>query len=56
VIDTKTGKLLKELKGLNVDNVYKVDYKKGIISGAGQDRRGSLYDVNSGKGEYIAFQ
>jgi len=53
VIDTKTGKLLKELKGLNVDNVYKVDYKKGIISGAGQDRRGSLYDVDSGKGEYI---
>jgi len=53
VIDTKTGKLLKELKGLNVDNVYKVDYKKGIISGAGQDRRGSLYDVNSGKGETI---
>jgi WD40 repeat protein len=53
VIDTKTGKLLKKLKGLNVDNVYKVDYKKGIISGAGQDRRGSLYDANSGKGEYI---
>jgi len=53
VIDTKTGKLLKELKGLNVDNVYKVDYKKGIISGAGQDRRGSLYDVDSGKGETI---
>jgi WD40 repeat protein len=53
VIDTKTGKLLKELKGLNLDNVYKVDYKKGIISGAGQDRRGSLYTVASGKGETI---
>ena len=53
VIETKSGKILKELKGLNVDNVYKVDYKKGIVSGAGQDRRGSLYDVGTGKGEYI---
>jgi len=53
VIDTSTGKILKELKGVNVDNVYKVDFKKGIISGAGQDRRGALYDVIMGTGEYI---
>lgn len=53
IIETKTGKVLKKLKGLNVDNVYKVDFKKGIVSGAGQDRRGSLYDADSGKGEYI---
>jgi len=53
VIDTKTGKILKELKGVNVDNVYKVDFKKDIISGAGQDRRGALYDVTMGTGTYI---
>jgi len=53
VIDTGTGKELKVLKGQNVDNVYKVDYKQGIVSAAGQDRRAALYDVNSGKGEYI---
>ena len=53
IIETKTGKVLKKLKGLNVDNVYKVDFKKGIVSGAGQDRRGSLYDADLGKGEYI---
>ena len=53
VIDTSTGKILKELKGVNVDNVYKVDFKKGIISGAGQDRRGALYDVIMDTGEYI---
>jgi len=53
VIDTYTGKVLKELKGLNVDNVYKVDFKKGIVSAAGQDRRGSLYHVMMGRGEYI---
>ncbi len=53
VINTKTGKILKELKGLNVDNVYKVDFKQGIVAAAGQDRRGALYDVSTGKGTYI---
>jgi len=36
-----------------VDNVYKVDYKNGMIAAAGQDRRGAIYDVASGKGDYI---
>jgi WD40 repeat protein len=53
VVDVKSGKILKELKGQNVDNVYKVDFKNGMVSGAGQDQRGSLYDVKSGKGDYI---
>ena len=54
VVDVKTGKILKELKGQNVDNVYRVDFKNGIVTGAGQDRRGSIYDVKTGKGSYIA--
>ncbi len=53
VIDTRTGEILKVLKSVNVDNVYKVDFKQGIVSGAGQDRRGALYDVMMGMGEYI---
>jgi WD40 repeat protein len=53
VVDVQSGKILKELQGQNVDNVYRVDFKKGIVSGAGQDQRGSLYDVKTGKGEYI---
>lgn len=53
VIDTQTGKVLKELKSVNVDNVYKVDFKKDIVSGAGQDRRGALYDVTMGTGTHI---
>ncbi len=53
IVDVKTGKIIKELKGLNVDNVYRVDFKKRIVSGAGQDRRGSIYDVTTGKGSYI---
>jgi len=53
VIDTKSGEVLNVLKSVNVDNVYKVDFKQGIISGAGQDRRGALYDVLMGSGEYV---
>ena len=53
IIDTKNGKVVKVLEGINRDNVYKVDYKQGMISGAGQDRRGSLYDEQSGKGSFL---
>ncbi len=53
VVDIKSGKVLKELEGQNVDNVYKVDFKGDTVSAAGQDRRGALYDAKSGKGSYI---
>lgn len=53
VIDTVTGRVIKVLKGLNVDNVYKVDFKQSIVSAAGQDRRASVYDALTGKGEYM---
>ncbi len=53
IIDTKTGKIVKVLEGINLDNVYKVDFKQGIVSGAGQDRKGSLYDTKSGKGDFL---
>ena len=53
IIETKTGKVLHMLEGQNLDNVYKVDYKQGIVSAAGQDRRGALYDVMLNQGTYI---
>ena len=53
VIDTQTGKIVKVLEGMNVDNVYRVDFKQGIVSAAGQDRRGSLYDIVMGTATYI---
>jgi len=53
VIDTQKGKVLKELKSEHVDNVYKVDFKHNKVSGAGQDRRGSIYDLTTGKGDHI---
>jgi len=53
VVDVQSGKIIKTLEGQNVDNVYKVDFKQGMVSGAGQDQRGSLYEVKTGKGTYI---
>jgi len=53
LLDTKTGKILKELKSEHVDNVYKVDIKNGKVSGAGQDRRGSIYNLSSNKADHL---
>ncbi len=53
VIRVSDGKLIRNLEGINKDNVYKVDIKRDIVVGAGQDRRGSIYDLKSGKGDFI---
>jgi len=53
IIDTKTGKILKTLKGQNVDNVYRVDYKKDFVSCAGQDRRGAYYNLLTDSSGYF---
>lgn len=42
---TNDGKIIKILKGQNLDNVFQVDYKNGIIVTAGQDRRAVIYAV-----------
>jgi WD40 repeat protein len=54
VVEVATGKIVQVLQGQNLDNVHMVDFKKDTVSAAGQDRRGALYDVVTGKGSYIA--
>jgi len=46
ISDVFSGNIIKVLKGGNVDNVYKVDFKKDKILCAGQDRRGIVYSLN----------
>ncbi len=46
IVDTKNGKILKQPKPLNLDNVYKVAYKGGNIITAGEDRRVGVYPKN----------
>ena len=43
IIAINNGKVLKEFKGQNVDNVFQVDYKNGMMITAGQDRRCAIY-------------
>jgi len=53
LVETKGLKIVKWLKGANVDNVYRVDMKQGYLSAAGQDRRCAIYDIAKAKGSYI---
>lgn len=50
---TKDGKLLKTLAGENLDNVFQVDYKNGVIATAGQDRRVVIYAPKAGSAYQI---
>jgi len=43
LIDVKSGKILEKYESQNVDNIYKISYKKGTIVTAGQDRRVAVY-------------
>lgn len=52
ICNTKDGKITKILKGQNLDNVFQVDYKNGIIITAGQDRRAVIYAVKFGSTYY----
>lgn len=49
LVDVARGNVLQTYKGGNVDNIYKLDMKGERIITAGQDRRGIVYDRNSGK-------
>lgn len=48
IINVEKGEIYKVLSGANVDNVYKVDFKNDKVLGAGQDRRGVVYDLMLG--------
>ena len=47
IFKTKDATHIKTLSGENLDNVFQVDYKNGIIATAGKDRRVVIYDGNS---------
>ena len=53
IIDVKTGKIIKELSGKNVDNVYQIGYQGSTIICGGQDRRLSIYHRNTSQSYYL---
>ena len=52
-INTLNGKVVATFGGLNVDNIYQIDYKNSIILGCGQDRRLSIYDIKTKTKYYL---
>ena len=52
IIDTKNGNIKKVLSGQNLDNVFQVDCKNGIIITAGQDRRAVVYNLKNNSSYY----
>lgn len=53
LIDTNHATIIKQLKGGNVDNIYKIDLQNGSLITAGQDRRAIIYTLD-GK-SYLRF-
>lgn len=47
------GKITKEFSDINVDNVYKLVYRKGTIVTGGQDRRVGVYQTITGNQYYL---
>ncbi len=43
ILDLSSGQVIKQLKALNLDRVYQLDYKNNIILTAGQDRKAVIY-------------
>ncbi|ACM93765.1 periplasmic nitrate reductase, NapL subunit [Nautilia profundicola AmH] len=48
VVDIKTGKKLKELKGFNKDKTLSCDIEKNLAINGSSDMRVAVYDINSG--------
>ncbi|MBA1437828.1 MAG: WD40 repeat domain-containing protein [Epsilonproteobacteria bacterium] len=53
LVYTKDGVKYKVLSGQNLDNVFDLAYKNGIIATAGQDRRVVVYDTHLGSAYHI---
>ena len=57
--DVSTGKILKKFPPLNLDKVYQVAYKNGVVITGGQDRRVGVYPKESKpyyiKSEFLVY-
>lgn len=52
MLNSRTLETIKTFKNQNLDNVFQVDTKNGIIITAGQDRRTVIYNTNSNTSYY----
>ncbi len=52
LVNVKEGKIIKEIKGQNLDNVFQADFKNRTIVTAGQDRRCAVYGTENSRAYY----
>ena len=60
LVDINSGKLIKEIKKQHLDNVFSVAFQKNWITGGGQDRRASYYNITNSthgyfKGDFLVY-
>ena len=53
LVDVKSGNLIKEIKRQHLDNVFSVAFQKNWITGGGQDRRASYYNLSNSTHGYF---
>ena len=53
IIDVKSGRTDMEIDGLNLDNVYKLNYFNNRIITGGQDRRVAVYKISNKEKYYL---
>ena len=53
LVDVKSGKLIKEIRRQHLDNVFSVSFEKNWITGGGQDRRASYYNLSNSTHGYF---
>ena len=52
VIYTRNGKKFKTLSGENVDNLFGIAFRNGVVLTGGQDRRAAVYNLNNSSAYY----
>ena len=53
LVDINSGNLIKEIKRQHLDNVFSVAFQKNWITGGGQDRRASYYNLSNNTHGYF---
>jgi WD40 repeat protein len=53
IISAKDGRVVRRLSGINVDKLYKLDYKRDTVMVGGRDRRVGIYFLRDGSRKRI---
>jgi hypothetical protein len=60
IVDVNSGRILKKVERLHLDNVFSVSFGKNLIASGSQDRKGGYYNINTEekgffKGNFLVY-